>query len=222
MFRSSVRSCTSVALACGVAFSAATTHAQDRNRGPADTLVVCGVTTVTTEPRYTALGCGFNNSGATYDLVSGQSSVGAIGRGAEASLSAEDLFVISGPTSSTPIPFSAQLAVHAGGTYYAFASARIGSGGQVQEFTSPWSWPGSDFYQVLTLPMSLAAGEHFHLAVHLHAFSPSGKSTSQATASARLTFTLPPKYVVTSSQGYSSAPTPTRATTWGRLKTIYR
>jgi len=28
--------------------------------------------------------------------------------------------------------------------------------------------------------------------------------------------------MVTSSQGYSSVPTPTRETTWGRLKVIYR
>ena len=202
MSRKLLRRSVSVAIVFGVGLGASTTHAQDRNRGPADTLVVCGVTTVTTAPSQIVYGCAFNNSGATYDLKSGQFSVGATGNGAEAELNAEDKF--------------------AGAMDVGYATARIGSGDQAQEFNTIMG----DSYQILTLPMSQAAGEHFRLAVHLHAVSLGARRAvgyeNQATASARLTFVLPPGYVITSNQGYSSLPTPAHATTWGRLKTIYR
>jgi hypothetical protein len=213
-----------VALVGGVGLGATTARASGVNRGPADTLVVCGVTTVTTAPSYTALGCGFNNSGATYDLVAGQFSVGATGSGAEAELMTGDIFTISGPSSTRPIPFTVQLAVHVGYYDKGTSTVRIGSGDQTQEFSNLYTggFPQGSSYQILTLPLSKVAGEHFQLALHLHAFSPNATVTSNATASARLTFVLPPDYVATSSQGYSSVPTPTRTTTWGRLKTIYR
>lgn len=194
-------------------------------QNPVDTLVVCGVTTVSTAPSYTALGCAFNNSGATYDLAAGRFSVGAIGSGAEAALIAEDTFKLSGPGSTKPIPFSAQLAVHVASMWFGYATAGIRSDDQTQAFTSPLSLPGGSFYQTLTMPLSHVMGERFHLAVDLHAFSPGGRgdnSTSQATASVTLTFVLPPDYILTSDQGYSSIPTATSVSTWGRLKTIYR
>ena len=223
MFRSLWRCRAPVAVLCGVGFGATTTHASELKQGPADTLVVCGVTTVTTAPSYTAIGCGFNNSGATYDLASGRFSVGAIGRAPEVALSAEDIFTISGPSSTGPVPFSAQLALHLGIEWYAYATVRIGSGDQAQEFATPQiSTPGGVLYRTLTLPLSHSAGDHFHLALYLHAVSPARRMEGQATASATLTFVLPPDHVVTSSQGYSSVPTATSATTWGRLKTIYR
>ena len=188
---------------------------------PVDTVVVCGVTTVSTAPSQTVYGCAFNNSGAVYDLKSGQFSVGA-GPAGDAELITNDFFLVSGPGSTTPIPFSAQLAVHVGRTYDGRAIAAIRSDAQAQEFTSNGGWVGSDFYQVLTLPLSHTTGERFHLAFHLRAVNPDVGAISPATASARLAFALPPGYTITSSQGYSSVPTPTRETTWGHLKLIYR
>jgi hypothetical protein len=187
---------------------------------PVDTLVICGVTTVSTAPSQTVYGCAFNNSGVTYDLKSGQFSVGA-GPMGDAALSVSDIFLVSGPSTASPVPFSAQLAVHVGRTYDGKAIADIRSD-QAQEFASNGAWVGSDFYQVLSLPLSQPTGDHFHLAVHLRAVNPDVGGISPATASARLMFAVPPGYVVTSSQGYSSVPTPTRETTWGRLKVIYR
>jgi hypothetical protein len=188
---------------------------------PVDTLVICGVTTVSTAPSQTVYGCAFNNSGATYDLKSGQFSVGA-GPTGDAELITSDVFLVSGPSSTTLIPFSAQFAVHVGRTYDGRAIAGIRSDGQAQEFTSNGSWVGSDFYQILTLPLSHTTGERFHLAFHLRAINPDVGAIGPATASARLVFAVPPGYMVTSSQGYSSLPTPTRQTTWGHLKVIYR
>jgi len=187
---------------------------------PVDTLVICGVTTVSTAPSETVYGCAFNNSGATYDLKSGQFSVGA-GPTGDAALSVNDIFLVSGPSTASSVPFSAQLAIHVGRTYDGKAIADIRSD-QAQEFASNGAWVGSDFYQVLSLPLSQPTGDHFHLAVHLRAVNPDVGAISPATASARLMFAVPPGYMVTSSQGYSSVPTPTRETTWGRLKVIYR
>ena len=187
---------------------------------PADTVVICGVTTVTTAPSQTVYGCAFNNSGATYDLKSGQFSVGA-GPTGDAELITRDVFLVSGPSSSTPIPFNAQLAVHVGRTYDGRAIASISSDDLGQDFTSNGSWVGSDFYQILTVPLSHTTGDHFHLAFRLRAINPDVGAIGPATASARLVFAVPPGYMVTSSQGYSSV-TPTRATTWGHLKVIYR
>ena len=197
-------------------------HPALASQNPVDTLVVCGVTTLSTAPRYTAMGCAFNNSGATYDLASGRYSVGAIGRGAEAALMAEDVFKLSGPGSARPIPFSAQLAVHVASMWFGYSTARIRSDDQAQEFTSPLGLPGASFYEILTIPLSHAVDERFHLAVDLHAFSPNNNPDTQATASVTLTFVLPPDFAITSDQGYSSIPTATRVTTWGRLKTFYR
>ena len=50
---------------------------------------------------------------------------------------AADIFTISGPGSSKPIPFSAQVAVHVGSWWYATATVDIGSGVQAQEFATP-------------------------------------------------------------------------------------
>jgi hypothetical protein len=74
------------------------------------------------------------------------------------------------------------------------------------------------------LPVSHVPGETFTIVFTLTLSTNSTSSAAAAaTAVASYGFTgLPAGYSVRSCQGYAYAPVPTRATSWGRLKSIYR
>ena len=174
----------------------------------------------------------------SYDLVVGTFAVTGGGGGGEqsggASLGVSDIYQIVGPASVIPIPF--QVVVHLAGTL----SASLGTYPYIgtvcnnadTHFTLS-SGPTSAAYQLgsyspactsvtvdhdVSIALQKLPGEAFTVA---NSLSVSGSASG--TVNGTFAFVgLPPGYVVTSCQGYSSPPTPVSTRSWGSLKASYR
>ena len=189
---------------------------------PADTIVICDVTTTSSAPSYSVSGCAFNNAAADYDLVTGQVSAGVSVAASYVAVTTNDIYTITGPIG--PVAFSAQLDARAGTEFYGVGTAGIRSDNESREVAfGPCVCFGTGYTQTLSLPLTHAVGEPFRLSLILSGLIPSSNRVrSKAVVTGNLGFTLPPGYIVTSCQGYSSAPTALRPTTWGQLKLTYR
>lgn len=191
---------------------------------PTDTLAACGVVSTSTASSGSVVGCGSSNAGASYDLISGQLIVGVGGQGADAEVTTEDVYTLAGSGSPGLVAFVAQFSVVATLTYYAAASAEIRGDGEFQQFAtgSCICFPGITLTQTLSLPLSHAVGEPFHMNLNVTGVCPNRRGfTSNVTATGELAFVLPPGITVFSCQGYST-PVAVRARSWGRVKTLYR
>ena len=193
---------------------------------PADSIGLCGVTTVSSAPSYSVAGCAFNGAGANYNLVAGHLNAGAPNPGNDAFVTTWDVYSISGPDTPNPVQCSAILTVHGHVQCRGSVSAEIRSGIQAQEMTSPYGQGfGISYIQTLSLALEVTLGAPITLSLKLHALSPGGTCLGRVNSAGGygdLSFSLPPGYIVTSCQGYSTSPTASRPSTWGRVKTIYR
>ncbi len=130
---------------------------------------------------------------------------------------ARDRFRVVGPASATPIAFQARLGTHGGAGEFGSVGAGLSEvGGE-----SRWVDGGfvGGFNTVLLLPLSHVVGEEFELVYEAHA-----DAYPTASTSGQLSFTgLPPGYGVTSCQGFAGdGAVPTKRTSWGAIKSIYR
>ena len=199
---------------------------------PTNILAALGILTYTSSPRANisrGAPCQFGGStsaSAAYDLVAGTFSAsgqGASDCGASGASTTDDVFRLIGPASPDSIPFTARLQASA----FAFSPAGFSSGANVEfrEGTSNSQtfgyYPGGPSSATLSLNISRAVGDSFNLHIVVAAYA---GSRASASASGTLSFIgLPPGYAVVSCQGYvSDLSVPVRATSWGRLKTIYR
>ena len=141
-----------------------------------------------------------------------------------------DDYVLTGPSSPTPIPFTAVMHVtgSAGATYgytcsvgnvrAALQEGALTSSAAASGTCSPLAGAGLD--TDLQLSLAKSVGEHFQLAMTLQA---GAACNSLSTLSSRLTFLLPPGYGLMSCQGYVvPIATDVVRTSWGRVKTLYR
>ena len=201
---------------------------------PANTLYANGTTTQSTNPTASlsrTVGCypyGDASGSASYNLRLGQFSAHSNSGGdcgSRASCSTLDVFTLIGPASTDSIPFTAQLNVSIS---WSSSVSRFYGGGDVSltEGTSnskSVGGSGNNGSKNATLAVTIKrlVGETFNLGVYVSA---SDGSFASGSASASLSFTgLPSGYAVVSCQGYVSDPAvPVHATSWGRLKAIYR
>jgi hypothetical protein len=191
---------------------------------PTDSLIVCDVVTTTNAPSYAVVGCA--SAGAAYNLVTAHLAVEAPVRGDDAALTAKDIYTIQGPASVSPIACGVRFAIVAHGTWAGTVYAQIRSATAVQDVTLG-NFQGGGSTQPATLSLSEAhpVGEPFLLVLSLHAHCPTATffgDTQNASGTGDLFFDVPPGYLVTSCQGYSSLPTAARPRSWGELKTLYR
>lgn len=172
---------------------------------------------------------------ATYDLVAGtmQDYVYAYGViVGDASVAAHDVFTLIGPSPGPPIVFHAHAhGFVASGCVYgptgsADASIREGASNIASASAQGFqNCQGGQSYDI-GVAITLAPGSTFdlYLTIDAHAsgsfFGPAGDGH----ANLSLSFPdLPAGYYVVSCQGFSSGQvTPTRRTSWGQLKALYR
>lgn len=130
---------------------------------------------------------------------------------AQSMMQTSDVFVISGPSSATPIGFQA--------IFTTVRQTRTRGRLTVGAVTIETSAPGSGT-EVLKLNAAFLPGQPFTVGMFVEAtafkFDPNQISGSLVFS------TLPPGYSLTSCQGYATAPVGIRVTSWGRLKQIYR
>lgn len=196
---------------------------------PNNTIDVCGVV-VSNAPSYSTTGCGPASDGiGSYNLPAGM--ITAQGDAdypdgyGNAHVTTDDIYHLVGPPTAAVISFSADLQVHGqGSSYYCTAASgsatlRSGASQQVANFYGS-SCRGEGVDAILSLPQVRSVGEPFHLVMDVVASASSGASASM---DGSLSFSgLPPGYAIESCQGYVSNPTPSRPSSWGRLKLRYR
>ncbi len=176
---------------------------------------------------------GSRSGGAGYNLTVG--SVSAIASsdglvcGGNAWVSTHDIFKLVGPASPSALVFTAQLQVNASGTFQnpfrqsgagAYATLREGDSNS-QSYVSGTGQPSNT---TLSITVTRNVDESFDLYMDLIASTFSEPYDESARIFGTLSFTgLPAGYAVVSCQGYVSDPAvPVRATSWGKLKAIYR
>lgn len=203
---------------------------------PTNTFTGCGTVSSSTAPVFSTggsgYGCGYGGGSGGYDLTAGLVWLDAYGWSdgdAEVSITTEDIYQLTGPDSGEPIPLSAKFTVapqfHIGGNRYGCMNGRamglIREGDSIRKvgFFTCCVCGIFSYSDVASLPLVHRVGEPFHLVMVLDA---DAGISSAVLLTGRLAFDPPPGYVVTSCQGFSTAPTPTRATSWGKLKTLYR
>jgi hypothetical protein len=142
-----------------------------------------------------------------------------------------DDFDVSGVAMGTVVPVIAHLAFVTGhypnGTQYD-CSIRHGSDLQ-RAFSGVWVEPPGGFVitygGTLDLPLTIVAGQPERIEVKALGFLTTSYSSGnlESKAQATLSFVgLPPGAQVTSCKGFGAIATPSRPTTWGRLKAAYR
>jgi hypothetical protein len=192
---------------------------------PTDSLIVCDVITTTSAPSYAVNGC--TNAGAAYNLVAAHLAAEAPVRGDDAALTTKDIYTILGPASVSPIACGVRFAIVAHGVYAGSVDAQIRSATAVQgiKLDAFQGGGGSALNFTLSLSEPHPVGEPFLLVLSLHAHCPIATffgETQWASGTGDLFFDVPPGYLVTSCQGYSSLPTAAKRRSWGELKTLYR
>ena len=168
---------------------------------------------------------------ASYNLVTGQLSIqfdsGFDGCGVP-SATARDRFTLVGPSSPEPVPFAVSLYLY-GQAYSQLESSTIrgtlGDGIHAPASAEATAYGGyvpfASLSQSLSLQLLHPVGEPFDL---IYTASGTGCGFSRGSLSASLIFfNLPPGYVVTSCQGYSTpGVVPVLKPTWGQVKLQYR
>jgi hypothetical protein len=168
---------------------------------------------------------------AAYDLRAGTLHIEHPGGVGSLYVEGADRYRVVGPADGTPIPIVARLEVDGfsqsagcgGSGCWGEFRAEIGQGTNVvsQSVTTTFAAERKDLVTSLDYPLTVVAGGDFELRCRLTFIRPPGASHFGGGIS-RLRFVgLPDEARVTSCQGYDSA-TPTRATSWGRLKALYR
>jgi hypothetical protein len=202
---------------------------------PANTLSAFDSSVTTSDPsRELSLlfPAGNGYAGAGYNLIEGSgyalSSKSDCRCSPVGSASTHDVFQLAGPASLTPVTFIARLEISAHWTThenpYATTSAQLREGdSNSQSYVGNRDEPPTT---TLSIPISRRVGESFDLFISFTASTAGlvAYGAESATISGRLSFAgLPGEYAVVSCQGYVSDPAvPARATSWGRLKAIYR
>lgn len=197
---------------------------------PMNSMSALGVTQLSSNPSasmtqsYTCTADGFPDhaSGSvSYNLASGFVTLtvnGGLVCGGGAGVTTHDVFTLTGPASGSPLSFRAELTVSSGG-HGGPSGASVRLDGPSN--SSPYApFPGSS---TVSVPIQVSPGSPFDLYVEGYAFGGGGGSGG-ASVGAWLSFPdLPPGYLLTSCQGFTAGiPVPVRATSWGRLKTVYR
>lgn len=166
-----------------------------------------------------------------YDLRRGTLRLVHTGGVGSAFVRGVDRYTVSGLPNGTRVDFAALLDVDGfsatqgcGGTgcYLTFA-ARLGdAGGEIERSVEATFAPDTvRLVETLRWPLVVEAGVPFELHFELSALRAPGASHWGGGTAALHFGGLPPGATVTSCQGYDSA-TPTRTTSWGRIKQIYR
>jgi len=175
--------------------------------------------------------------GLSYNHVAGTLTGGITGAGelgAFSQLTAQDRYVIVGPTSATPIAL--QVRLHFTGSVGAdqvnlppngpqcvgsSLILRLTHGAlQDEELVGPSGCVTTPFDRTLELSLEKVPGEEFLVSSYLNL---SAGQSIQATASGVLTFHgLPAGYTIQSCQGYAGTPVATKTRSWGAVKQLYR
>lgn len=129
-----------------------------------------------------------------------------------------DTFTLTGPAGASPISFSAVINVYSYALGFSFANASIREGASN---ASPLATPGGP--STVGITITAPPGASFDLYMDGRA-SGGYLQTGVADVNVWLSFPdLPPGFLLTSCQGFTAGvPVPVRATSWGRLKTVYR
>ena len=148
------------------------------------------------------------------------------------SLLARDRYDVTGVPPGTQVQANLQLRIEgwaytagcggAGCCAYMIASLRAGQD-SVGTILSGQTWGGrADFRGVVEFPVTLTAGTPLDILVEMRARRcPGGSHTLDATG--RIVFVgTDERAGIVSCKGFSQATVPTRPTSWGRLKSIYR
>jgi len=146
-------------------------------------------------------------------LSASSGSSGAMGTGG--SVLVQDDFTLIGPAAGTPATLTVHMAVGRSG--YLAAYLRDGLGTETST-----SGDGTDNSPVdLTLDVAALAGQPFRLQFELVVYN---YYVGDGSVFAHFSFTgIPPGAAVVSCNGYASGQVvPARATSWGRLKSLYR
>jgi hypothetical protein len=184
----------------------------------------------------TSTGSLFGPFHAGYNLVTGTMVLEKpIGSGADDSyVFPRDRYSIEGLPPGTVVPLTANLDVNGFVESTGECTAPGCSGTFGARIGDPFAWYAeqsvsvgqtgrSDLVTQLQFPLSITVGEPAAIAYEIYYFVPSDGIGHGGVAHATLSFSgLPAGATLVSCNGYSSQPTPTRATSWGRLKTIYR
>ena len=181
---------------------------------------------------------GIYGGSVAHDLIVGTFGASGGGGGGKQSggvaLNFSDVYQIVGPASGSPISFN--VIIHLSGNlstslyYYPYIGDYCNAATASLQVTSG---PSSVSYEVgsysqactpvtvdhdLSLALQKLPSEPFTTGFNLGVFGSAGGSVNGTIAFAG----LPPGYTVTSCHGYSSPPTPTAPTSWGRVKAGYR
>jgi hypothetical protein len=177
----------------------------------------------------------YTTSHAGFDLPAGTVAVSRAVGGVNWTRSiATDDFDVTGVAPGTPVAVIAEFEVDGyvsspgcGGSGcggYFQASLTQGANSNAQQVTLPNPFAGGqvNLTQTLTLPVTITAGSPLTIAFELAVFVPAGGNAG-GSGNGTIRFSgLPPGANVVSCQGFGSATTPARSTSWGRLKTHHR
>jgi len=163
------------------------------------------------------------NGNGRYDLHAG--SLAANGRGGSYSaeygeVTAEDEYTLAGPVSGTPASITARLDVDggSGGHAAAYGYLQEGTTSNRKDFYVP---SGNYLTQSFSITLGVVSCSPFRLRFYMYA---GGGEGGGAYLTGNLHFgNLPGGSSVVSCQGFAqTGPTAVSATTWGRLRNIYR
>lgn len=164
---------------------------------------------------------------AAYDLKAETFMLTASGAsecGGGAALATHDTFTLVGPATATPLTFDLQLVIAAtfSGGGLATSEANVSLREGASNAQSVYLSPGNPTDVTLSVAVSQAVGEALDLYVDGDIYALGLGSGAGVNAHIEVAG-LPAGYAIVSCQGYASDPTvPVRATSWGRLKAIYR
>lgn len=164
---------------------------------------------------------------ARYDLKAETFMLAASGAsecGGGAALATHDTFTLVGPATATPLTFDIQLVIGAAfsGGGLATSEANVALREGASNAQSVYLSPGNPTDVTLSVPVTSAVGGTFDLFVDADTYALGLGSGASVNAHIEVAG-LPAGYAIVSCQGYVSDPTvPVRATSWGRLKAIYR
>lgn len=147
---------------------------------------------------------------------------------------ATDDYDLEGVTPGTVVALTAALDVNGsvtspgcggsgcGGYFQASITQGASSTQQQVTFANPFAGGVASLVQTLTLPITITAGTPTTVAFELAVFVPAGGNAGGSGTGVLHFAGLPVGARVISCQGYGALATPSRRSTWGRLKTLYR
>ena len=161
---------------------------------------------------------------ASYNVPAGTLSLAFISYGpqVDGAVYVEDDFSILGLPDGTPVSLTAHMTGQLRGSVgppavaYVQATLKDSSGNSQTAETPALSYD-------LSLPVQATAGQTFRLHFELNGYAVTSTTTATGVGNAAFSFAgLPAGAMVTSCQGYASAPVAAHPTTWGSVKAIYR